>query len=93
MEWTREILGPMDPKDWLANCPMHSCPECGAEALVRQQDFDMDPPEPGWVCFNCGATWDSKDLDFCDTCGSPYERSEDDCGMCNDCMDEQMGKD
>jgi hypothetical protein len=93
IEWAKDILGPSNPRDWLASPSVHDCPECGAQALIHQRDYDVNPPDPGWVCFSCGAIWGWKELGFCDTCGRPYEHSEDDYGMCSDCMDEQMSRD
>jgi hypothetical protein len=92
-DWAWEFLGPRDPKDWYASNPVHLCPECGVTALVKQDDVDMNPSSPGWVCFSCGYTWGYDEMDCCDTCGNPYQRGEEDGGTCDDCWQVRIEKD
>jgi len=88
--WCFEFFGFQSPKEQVTNPVKFTCPECGSETLIRQEFMGMNPPMPGWVCFNCGQTWDIDEIDFCITCGNPYTVSEDDFGMCSDCVRMQM---
>jgi hypothetical protein len=84
-DWCFEFFGIQDPKDKYTNPDRFKCPECGNETLVQQEFGGMNPPVPGWVCFNCGETWDYDGISFCDTCNEPYTSTEDDLGMCPAC--------
>lgn len=89
-EWCFEFFGAQDPKERYTDPVKFTCPECGRDTLIHQDFGDMNPPEPGWVCFNCGQTWGIDEIGFCCTCGNPYEQTEDDCGMCSDCWEWQI---
>lgn len=85
-DWCIEFFGMQDPKERYTNPDRFTCPECGMDTLIQQDFGGMNPPDPGWVCFNCGETWNYDDIDFCCTCNNPYTSTEDDCGMCSDCQ-------
>ena len=60
-DWCAEFFGVQDPKERYTNPDIFNCPECGLDTLIRQELGGMNPPDPGWVCFNCGQTWDYGD--------------------------------
>lgn len=86
-DWCFEFFGIQDPKERYTNPDRFRCPECGRDTLIQQEFGGMNPPDPGWVCFNCGETWDYDGIAFCDSCHEPYTSIEDDLGMCSDCED------
>jgi len=57
-DWCAEFFGVQDPKERYTDPDIFTCPECGLDTLIRQELGGMNPPDPGWVCFNCGQTWD-----------------------------------
>lgn len=91
-DWCLEFFGILDPKEESMYPHKFTCPSCGSEMLVQQEFGGMYPPDPGWVCFYCGETWDYDDIAFCSVCGRPYH-SIDDGGICSDCIQEQMRRD
>lgn len=92
-DWCLEFLGMQSPKERYTNPDRFTCPQCGLETLIQQEFRNMNPPDPGWVCFNCGQAWDYNRIEFCDWCNEPYERVEDDLGMCSDCERMQIERD
>ena len=84
-EWCAEFFGIQSPKERYTDPDRFECPECGRDTLIQQEFGGMNPPVPGWVCFNCGETWDYDGIAFCDSCHEPYTSTEDDLGMCSDC--------
>jgi len=92
-DWCLEFFGIQSPKERYEDPHRFTCPECGLDTLIQQEFADMNPPDPGWVCFNCGATWDYDRIRFCDWCNEPYEYMEDDFGMCADCERMQLERD
>jgi len=60
-DWCAEFFGVQDPKERYTDPDIFTCPECGLDTLIRQEFGGMSPPDPGWVCFNCGQTWDYDD--------------------------------
>lgn len=88
--WGWESSRPHAPKDWHFENSIHTCPQCGSDTLVCKEFEGYYPPDPGWVCFGCGNTWDYSDLNFCDTCNNPCEG---DGSMCQDCVRKQMEDD
>lgn len=89
-DWCVEFFGIQSPKERYTNPDRFTCPECGRDTLIQQEFGGMNPPDPGWVCFNCGQTWDYDGIAFCDTCNEPYSSTEDDWGMCPDCIRMQI---
>ncbi|GAI03471.1 unnamed protein product [marine sediment metagenome] len=49
------------PKERYTDPDRFTCSECGRDTLIQQEFGGMNPPDPGWVCFNCGQTWDYDD--------------------------------
>lgn len=89
-DWCFEFFGMQSPKERYTNPHRFTCPECGLDTLIQQEFGGMNPPDPGWVCFNCGETWDYDGIRFCSCCSEPYTRREDDPGICRDCEREQI---
>lgn len=70
--------------------PQYECPECASEALVY--DYDNEKV----ICFNCDYEDKTLNILFCDECGNIYRNygsSEDDIGICSDCLDYHINKD
>jgi hypothetical protein len=65
--------------------PLHGCPECGHETLVRGNE--------AWICFTCGIDWKEGRMQYCETCGTPYSKDEHDIGMCSICISNRIGSD
>lgn len=92
-DWRYEFLGFKSPKEEFTNPDKHTCWECGNDTLIQQESGDMHPPVPAYVCFSCGSTFEYDEVDICDTCGNLYQMSDDDWGMCSDCVERQMEND
>ena len=92
-DWCFEFFGMQSPKERSTNPDRFTCPECGLDTLIQQEFGGMNPPDPGWVCFNCGETWDYDRIRFCDWCNNPYACVGDDLGMCSDCERMQLERD
>jgi hypothetical protein len=92
-DWCVQFFGMQSPKERAMNPDRFTCPECGQHTLIQQEFADANPPDPGWVCFNCGKAWDYDGIRFCDWCNEPYGCAEDDLGMCADCERMQLERD
>jgi len=60
-DWCAEFFGVKSPKERYTDPDIYNCPQCGLDTLIRQEIGGMNPPDPGWVCFNCGQIWDYDD--------------------------------
>jgi hypothetical protein len=71
--------------DW----PVYTCPSCSMETLV---DFNSTHQldKPRFVCFDCGEQWDWGGLEFCGSCGQPFEPN--DLAVCDDCFEWSVRK-
>lgn len=67
--------------------PLYYCFDCGKESLVDASD---DEDIEGWICLTCGIEYDSDDIEFCETCGTPFIADEHSIGMCNSCIEHRM---
>lgn len=73
-----------------AEWPVHTCPECGADAFVN-----CGISEDHWyqyVCFACRNAWKPRDLVFCGHCGE-YKTSGEAGGICDDCFQRLIEED
>lgn len=67
------------------------CPECGHDGLARNGVLVAAAPEEYRIfCGCCGHHFDA--IDICASCSAPYEPTEDDLGMCSDCVDARYAK-
>lgn len=64
--------------------PLFNCVDCGAEAFVDAEDG-------GWFCFSCGVRYSNNEINYCETCGTPYIVEEHDIGMCDSCIENRIG--
>jgi hypothetical protein len=68
--------------------PLYECSECDENSMVYDQESQI------FICFNCGSTIDSSDVDWCSDCGRPFCSLEEDVtSLCNDCIDYRFNKD
>lgn len=74
------------PKEELIGKPLVlECPECGMEALYQFENFDIRPPDPGWICFHCGHKWAWNEIKTCERCDRPFLVSTADEPFCGKC--------
>lgn len=67
--------------------PKYMCPECGG-GLIFDEEREI------WKCFNCGLEDEKEGMQYCNSCGQPYQvfDVEEDCGMCDDCLEYEFNK-
>lgn len=70
----------LDPKERITEPVIHECPECGMEGLYHFEFGGAQPPDPGSICFKCGATFD-----FCMRCDLEEECPDDELGVGREC--------
>ncbi len=77
-EYISSVLG-VSQRDVIrgADWPRHQCPECEADALVREGDGD--------VCFHCGTEFALGSLQQCSSCTNLYP-SDLETAVCDDCF-------
>jgi hypothetical protein len=66
--------------DW----PVYQCPSCGMETLV-DVGSNQRLEKPRFICFSCGNHWPWGELEFCESCGQPYEPNG--MAVCDECFD------
>jgi hypothetical protein len=65
---------------------VYECPECGAYGLYQFPDEYMNPPNPGWICFKCGGSWEYNAIQKCTRCGQYYFIDDDGDPFCGNCI-------
>lgn len=88
LEYTRSVMG----IDEYAindgeNDPICDCPECGQPSLVFDYNQDMA------VCFNCGTQYESRNMEYCSSCGTLFVDDDEGIGICDNCFEYKMSKD
>jgi hypothetical protein len=66
--------------------PVGICPACDLSGCV-------DADEKGYLCFECGSTWEPGSFADCGHCGRWIDREKNDIPVCDSCIEEQMRKD
>lgn len=72
--------------------PLFACPECRKETVVDIGLMGSQAEHFQFVCFYCSQGWEESNLNECMRCGNLYITSDDDCGICKDCIEHQMSK-
>lgn len=73
--------------------PIYTCPECSAQALVNGVEVKKNSrggSPPYFLCFSCGYRAAGQDLTECSRCG---ELTQNEFGMCDDCIDYAVSRD
>jgi len=78
----------IDPKARMTEPVTFDCPECGCNTFVKIPDENIKPPEPAWICFQCGFTTQWDKVKFCNRCCQPFIQSAKDMDFCDDCWRE-----
>lgn len=68
--------------------PLYKCFECDENNMIFDQNNNI------FICFNCGLTTSSSNVDWCSYCSRPfYSYGEDEISLCSDCSDYLFSKD
>ena len=62
--------------------PIEKCVTCGATSFLP---IRVEDSESFWVCFACGYTCGSQEVDHCDSCGVLTSNTIDDFPVCERC--------
>lgn len=73
--------------------PCYSCPTCENETMVDQGLSGIQFPQKQFICFSCGEAWEEGQLDYCGSCGNPYDPGDDGISICSDCFQAKVDRD
>lgn len=69
------------------------CPDCEHDSFYCKEDISHnDKISSDWVCFDCFVTYEGREIEQCDGCGSPIH-SGSDYSMCTNCVERRLNQD
>lgn len=71
-----------------ADWPVVICPSCNWDSCVETGSDGSD----AYLCFHCGERWAMGELRECGRCGRWIDSDENDAGVCDSCIEEQVRK-
>jgi hypothetical protein len=72
-DWAVAFVGypHTDPKEASLYPVLKECEECGSKTMIEFDDGSQYPPDPAWVCFNCGIS--GSPTTECESCGMEFD--------------------